>query len=209
MGVQSSENTITRQARFALAHQIPIVVVVQDERGLPAATTKGWLLDISQNGARLAVESEIPLSGALRIRLTLTELGMEFYVGGSVCWTHPDPDTPGSWRIGCSLTPGIPERLLSRLAQTGVVERRFEARSDEIVSVQATIRGGRTIAAGLQNYSRKGFCLQTTEVLTPGEIVHLRIQGPDGRLAAIQGVVQWTAAHKGSHLAGCTLSGNP
>jgi hypothetical protein len=206
MTVPQHTDTTPRPPRFALTERLAVAVEVNDDRGLPVHATTGWLVNISQNGAQLAVPRELPLSGSLRLKITLTTLGMTFYVGGSVCWTSPSPSAPGEWVIGCSLGPGIPERILSRMVTGGMLERRASARTEEPLLTNLIIDDTQELAAAVQNFSDGGFCLQAETQLSPGQKVRLQLPQVSDSIRTVEGVVQWSIAFNGSCLMGCSLS---
>jgi hypothetical protein len=180
-------------------------VEIHDERGLPAGATHGSLVNISQNGARLSVPCELPLSQNFRIKITLPELGMTFYVRGAVCWTRRDPASKEEWIVGCSLQPGIPEAILSRLVTGGIIERSGSVPAETLPQATLSIDGLTQVMASVQNVSRGGFCLQSRTPLLPGQKVRLQLPQVSDSSTAVEGVVQWSIAADGRCLIGCAL----
>jgi hypothetical protein len=196
----------SRQPRFDLEQHQSVTVTVCDHLGLPWYTAQGRLVNLSQNGARLVVDQEIPLNGTVRIKLALPELGLEFYVGGAVCWIQPADQQQTGWIMGCSLRPGVPQRLLSRMAQGGVVERRFEPRSGQKVPVRVhTVNPAAEFAATLHNYSRGGFCLETENMVDPGQELELHLTHSTGARDVIGGTLRWALHVDNAWLAGCAF----
>jgi hypothetical protein len=199
-------NVASRQPRFDLEQQQPVSVTVCDHLGLPWYTAQGRLVNLSQNGARLVVDQEIPLNGTVRIKLAVPDLGLEFYVGGAVCWIRPAEEQAGAWTMGCSLRPGVPQRLLAHMAQGGVVERRFEQRSGQRIPVQVLAGDrGAEFAATLHNYSHGGFCLETENMVDPGQRLELRLTHANGDQTVIDGTVRWALHADNLWLAGCAF----
>jgi hypothetical protein len=88
-----------------------------------------------------------------------------------------------------------------------VVERRFEPRSGQKVPVR--VHAGNPaveFAATLHNYSRGGYCLETANLVDPGQQVEIHLQHPNGSRATIGGTVRWALHVDNAWLAGCAFS---
>jgi len=188
-----------REVRYQLPNA-PVVRVMPEDDELSDACEvhHARLLDLSRHGAKISGSTEIPTGNSIRLRLTIEELGLEFYVTGAVCWCKPSDDA--SWLLGCSLQPGFPHGLLDRLADRGHVDRRFDARFQEEVSLSAFWElGGARVPVTLRNYSQGGFCVHSSRPSVPGKRLHLKIN----QSQVIISTVQWELEVGGGYMLGC------
>ncbi len=117
-------------------------------------------------GVRLSVPTDIAAHNKLCLRLSVAELGMDFYVAGESCWSKKDAN--GTWQLGCSLSPGLPDGVLDLLAAKGRLDRRLTSRDHESINVSlAWDLSTAPIPATLENYCQGSVCLFTA---VPGDI---------------------------------------
>jgi hypothetical protein len=160
------------------------------------------LLNLSQQGVKLSVPQQLPLSETLRLRFTVQEFAMEFHVLARVCWSRQDAG--GRWQAGCALNPGIPPALLKRMAAGGRLDRRGAARYDDSLELQVRreLDGGDEVAV-LRNYSEGGFCIFVSQPAKPGELMHVRLDEP--QLLVIVAQTQWQLKVSDGYLLGLTF----
>ena len=194
-----------RDIRYRLQNAPAVTVVPEGDEGSSVLDVhEGRLLDLSRHGAKLSSATEIPTGNSIHLKLGVPELGLVFQVAGAVCWCKRsdagDWDDVGPWVMGCALRPGLPHELLDRLAEEGEVNRRFDARFREEVSLSAywNVGSARELVT-LRNYSRGGFCIFSTRQSVPGKRFHLNLKG----LEVIIASVQWELEAGDGYLIGC------
>ena len=177
-----------------------LTVFPEDYRCEPQVLT-AQLLNLSQNGARLSVPVELPLSRSLRLHLAIEEFALMFYLRAEVCWSAPRDQ--GGWEIGCCLNPGIPSTLFAVLAKGGRLDRRHAARYKDGRKLLAIREiDGEKHEVTLRDYSGGGFCALAQHAGTPGERIHIFVDGPERRMIVAK--IQWQMTLDDRYLLGCT-----
>jgi len=193
----------TREAvRFEFKEALMVTITLDDDRreempeSLPAC-----LLNLSPHGAKLVVPKPLPLGRNFRLRLTIEQFAMEFYVGAKVCWTASEGES-GSV-MGCQFKPGIPDKLLAHFAADGNLDRRSSDREKTkwtLGMARQGTKGRGKEKVTLQNYSTGGFCMEANSALALGERFRLT---SDRRDWNVEAVVHWQLKKSGMYLHGC------
>ena len=160
------------------------------------------LLSLSQNGARLSVPLKLPISNTLRLKFSIDEFALEFYVSADVCWSKPDGES--GWQVGCAFSPGLPARLFDRLAAGGRLDRRNAVRHEKILGLRALKGlGSRRELVTLRNYSRGGFCVSASRPARPGERIHFCLE--ESKRLLLAATTEWQLKQGDCYLLGCTF----
>ena len=192
-----------RDARFQLdgKHEVTVTIEPEDHRQ-EAKVCSGSLLDLSRGGARFRLPIDVPVANTLRVKFALTDLGMEFYVGASVCWSKPDEE--GFWQLGCLLNPYIPAGLFERLSSGGRMDRRDTPRAEHTLNVPVFWEmAGQRVEGVLQNYSRGGFCVHVNRPGKPGQRLQVQLDGEQTLVVVAHS--EWQLEHKDGFYVGCSF----
>jgi hypothetical protein len=160
------------------------------------------LLDLSQAGARLSVSASISIQEALRLRIEIPELGLDLDIPAAVCWTRPSDG--GSWIVGCSFSPELPEDAAKQLGVNGQLNRRKEPRFP--IDVEGLVElelAEKNVPVRIRDYSAGGFCMFGSTPANSGQRLLLHVTMPDGTDVAIPGKVQWRFGYEDGYLFGC------
>jgi hypothetical protein len=193
-----------RDARFSLGgeHEVTVTIEPEDHRQEPQVCL-GRLLDLSRSGARFRLPLDVPVANTLRVKIALSDLGMEFYVGASVCWTKPDDS--GFWQLGCLLNPAIPAGLFERLSRGGRIDRRDTPRAQRTLNVPVFWElAGQRVEGVLQNYSRGGFCVLVDRPGKPGQRLQVQLEGEQTLVVVAES--EWQLASSEGYFVGCSFS---
>jgi len=200
---------MSRDIRYVLSEAPPVKVIAECNQYYPEGNFyreeervyHAKLVDLSKNGAKLSSELEIPTGDSVRLKLSIDDLGIEFYVDGKVCWSKSEDD--GLSLFGCSLGAGLPEGLFDRLATGGQIDRRFDSRFDEEIEVSAFWDiGGTKVPVTLRNYSLGGLCVLAKHPIVAGQRVHLCVEEPENWI--IVASAQWQLEVSDGYLIGAS-----
>jgi hypothetical protein len=185
---------------FAEAQMVSISLDEDDHRSEPQQIS-AYLLNLSPRGAKLAVPSSLPQGKTFRLKLTVQQFAMDFFVAAKVCWTASEGES--GCVMGCQFDPGIPGGLLGRLASEGALDRRGSDRDKARCSLMIAREGApatKTEKVMLQNYSAGGFCIEAWRPLALGERFQIVSARPDANVAA---VTHWQIKQSGMFTVGC------
>ncbi len=197
-----------REARYRAfdGHQV-VIIVEWTSQGQPA-TVQGRLIDLSRSGAKVAISSPIPVDEAFTLRLQVSELGLNLTLNAEVCWMRPAG--PDSWYLGCVFAGELPDHVLPKLAASGYVDQRQDARYE--ISLEASARqelaGDSLLNVRLVNYSAGGFRLFSSQPATPGGRLLLEMHDALGGLVRIPAKAVWQLEAEGGHHVGCCFLNN-
>ncbi len=195
-----------REPRFAFADgQTAWVVTDPKEPSEEPQSFHAGLLDLSSHGTRLSVPTKVAIDEALRLRVSVAELGLEFYLSASVCWSKPDGHD--GWQVGCVLEPGIPAGILDKLSAGGRLDRRNAGRYEDTPQLRAR----RVLDSGdefviLRDYSQGGFCVSASQTGTPGDPIQICLEEPEERV--IVATIRWQLRVEDGYLLGCAFLGD-
>src|SRR5262245_15612436 len=158
----------TRESiRFEFAEVQTVAITLEGHRCKPRLIS-ACLLNLSSHGAKLAVPDHLPEGMAFKLKLSVQQFALEFYVSAKVCWTACEGEN-GSV-IGCQFNPSLPAGLLNHLAEGGKLDRRSSDRersTSAIKIVRELAKAGAQEKVALQNYSAGGFCIEARQPLSP------------------------------------------
>jgi hypothetical protein len=199
--IRTVQDDSERAVRYTISNG-PVVTINVVELYQPDRIYQGRLVDLSQCGAKFSVPEEIATNKSIRLKISVAELGMEFYVAGSLCWAKPGPD--GNWFAGCSLEPGLPKNFFDQLARDGRINRRVHDRFDGFTNLGACFDvDGELTPVTLKNYSAGGFCVLSQVPAPIGHRFNLCIAEPEEAVMPSQ--TQWQLAVRDGYLIGCLL----
>lgn len=189
------------QPRYDLAEIFCVEVSVEaDDRWADPIQLSATVLNLSSNGAKLAVPHALNRNETFRIRLVVDRLGLNFYLSAQVCWAAPEGTAASV--IGCRFSPDLPELILQQLADGGRLDRRDRNRlasSAEMGIVRAGSKFWSRENGRLHNYAVGGVCIETDRTAALGERLTLRFS----KQVEVPVVVRWVVEQDGRFLMGC------
>lgn len=194
-----AEHASREVVRFAFAEAQMVSITLDHGRNSEPQQISACLLNLSPQGAKLAVPAQLPPGKTFRLRLTVPQLAMDFFVAAKVCWSANEGES-GSV-IGCHFNPGIPAGFLGSLASNGNLDRRGSNRENahcKLLIVQEGATAKEKVI--LQNYSEGGFCLDAWRPIALGDKFWIVTDRPE---AAVEAVVHWQIKHSGVYTLGC------
>ncbi len=202
MTIDTSCNEVLRDARYVLAESYPAELSVEshDHRAKDQLVAVE-LIDLSERGMKLASPQEIEVHHSVRLKLSIVEFGMEFYISASVCWCRGEGD---QWLVGCHLSPSLPERLFKKFVHGGNLDRRCDLRFDKSADLEASWNlNGDKATITLRNISRGGFCVLSDRPCQTDQRIHIC-------LAARQDIIvvaraEWQMTMENGWLVGCSF----
>ena len=200
---QETVDSEIRDARFQLDGQHPVTLTVEpDDHREEPLILHGTLVDLSRSGLRITIGQPVPTQRPIRVKFQIQDLGMEFHVGGKVCWTRSDGQA--KWQMGCALKPSIPSGLFERLSQQGSIDRRESPRADRDLNIPVYWQlAGQRIDGTLENYSQGGFCVVTNRPGRQGEQLEMKLDGHDMLIVAAR--CEWHMPLAEGYLIGCSF----
>lgn len=190
------------QPRYALLEAFCVEVEVErDERPGETLRVVATVLNLSANGAKLAVPQAMGRDETFRIRLAVDRLGLNFYLWAQVCWAAPDG---AACIVGCRFTPDLPEGILQQLAEGMRLDRRDRDRLKTCAKVGIVRENSRFWSretGRLHNYATGGVCVETDRTAKLGETVTLRLDKK--HRVEVPVVVRWVAEQDDRYLMGC------
>lgn len=198
----NSPQPSAREWRYVLRDSPEVTVTVRWGLWEDTRVHHARLFDLSQHGAKLLSSEPISVDEGIRLELEIEEMGLAFYVAGSVCWSKPaEGDT---WMFGCSLQPGLPEGVFDALAKGGNVDRRFDPRLERQLDLEALWDLNDDVTrVMLQDFSRGGFCIWTDQAGNPGGRLHLRFSEPSNLMVVAKAM--WQLKVVDGYLVGCSF----
>jgi hypothetical protein len=204
MSTMSDETRI--QPRYDLAESFTVEVSVEaPERWAEPVCLTATVLNLSANGAKLAVPYALNRDENFRIRLVVERLGLSFYLSAQVCWSAPEGTA--ACVIGCRFSPNLPEMILQQLADGGRFDRRDRNRlpaSAAVGIVRANSKFWSRETGHLHNYATGGVCVATDRTAALGETLTLRFGKRDG--VDVPVIVRWVVEQDQQFLMGCEYS---
>jgi hypothetical protein len=196
-----TEHYAREAVRFAFAEAQMVSITLDNGRNSEPQQISACLLNLSPQGAKLAVPTQLPPGKTFRLRLTVPQLAMDFFVAAKVCWAATEGES-GSV-IGCQFNPGIPAGFLGSLASEGNLDRRGSSRESTHCKLLIIPDGANAAAKEkviLQNYSVGGFCIEAWRPISLGEKFRIVSDRTD---ATVEAVVHWQIKHSGVFTLGC------
>jgi len=193
---------VREAVRFEFAEtQLVSISLDEDSHRSEPQHISACLLNLSPHGAKLAVPSKLPPGKTFRLKLTVQQFAMDFFVAAKVCWSAGEGEN-GSV-IGCQFDPGIPAGLLGRLASGGNLDRRGSEREKakwNLMMVREGAPATKKEKVMLQNYSMGGFCIEAWRPMALGEKFQISSGQSD---AAVAAVTHWQIKQSGMFILGC------
>ncbi len=156
--VSTMTETLTdRDSRFRAQQKQLVRVELVGEDGQVSVST-AQLCDLSQRGAKLQMETELPVGTGAVVRFADTDGQFAFSMNAAVCWTRAE--SRKLWTLGCRFDPAVPAELISQLVDGGVLERRSFGRRP--LRLPLMVRGqleSQPMEASIVDISAGGFCL--------------------------------------------------
>jgi hypothetical protein len=201
----ATADTKSREApRYELVDERQVQLELEpDDLHSEPSTVMARLLNLSTQGAKLAVPLDPPRNWTIRMKLAIDELGVSFYLSTRVCWSAPAGD--GGYLIGCQLSPAVPETVLRHVAGGARPERREDDRrptTHQIAVIRKSFFRTREETGVLRNFATGGVCIEVGGGAKLGEVINLRL-GEATEIPAIEVVVRWTLQEGDRYLWGC------
>lgn len=193
-----------REPRYHVNPEFNIRVAVR-RAAMPNQEISGKVVDMSQSGARLVLESSVQFQEAITVYLVCEEMGLDIALSSNVCWLRQGRG-PEEWVLGCAFDPELPADYLEDFFRNGLLERRsnprlpldMEARALwELSNEPAPIR--------LVNVSQCGFCMTTSNMVEVGRRVRLFVDRANRPELQIDGRIQWAMRNGEEQVLGCHL----
>jgi hypothetical protein len=142
--------------RFYVSRSAELAVEI--DRSGSTCPVRGLIVDLSEQGAKISLETSLQFSESVIARLAVPALDVLAAIKSKVIWARTMES--GAWLVGCSFDEAMPSTILDRLAKGGFIERRRHARKQ--ISLPAVARWeleSTTTPVTLIDYSSGGFCL--------------------------------------------------
>lgn len=190
-----------RGDRFPVSDGAPSLPIAVERRN--SDSTLGQLIDLSQQGAKLCLDSVLQFSEDVILRLALPTDDLSLSINSTIVWTRAAAD--GRFMVGCSFDKAIPANVIDRFAGLGLINRRRHARFATNIEAEARWQlSTTTIPVTILDYSDGGFRIayQCDEDMSH----RVRLQFATGETAF--GVVKWNRRTGDTAECGCEfLSG--
>ena len=174
-----------------------IRVVVSRGEGIYPAAVEARLVDISQRGTKLVLESNLSQGEAITLSLQTAEF--EMAAPAVVRWCQLSRG--GRWYVGCEFTPTLQPTGLTKLAEAGYLERRRTPRRDANVFTTACWElGEMPHAVVVKNMSPGGFCIVSPWPVNENGLLTI---SPENEDIQITGQVCWQRKLARGYLVGC------
>ena len=201
----SLQNLVERDPRYMVIDHSSVDVAVQPSNNAIDAEIDAVLIDISNGGARLRTNQQVPQGQQLTLKLSSDQISGSVLVDAKVCWIQLSGQ--GEWFFGCAFQPPIPQLVLDQLSQSGVLDRREDQRTDvSITSTAAWQLATDVQSVCIVNISSCGFCLISQQPGKPGNKVLLKFT--DGDIQdTVTGRCRWQVETDSGFTLGCEFSG--
>ena len=160
--------------------------------------TIGELIDLSQSGAKLYLDTVLQFSESVIFGLVLPSLDIEMAMNSTIVWSRAISDD--KWMIGCSFEKPIPSAVLDELAGAGLIERRRYSRISVCVPGMARSQLSTEFEpVTVTDYSVGGFRIESSASHDLNQCVCVQFS-PD---ATVFGVVKWKSTKGQKYEYGC------
>ena len=183
-------------------HATVVLSRVSDSDSPPLTAS---LINLSERGARLSIESCVPTGEIVLLELAIDQLDFNFQSVAKVDWTQPGKGS--DYLVTCTFRPQMPVHILDTFVDSGLLERRDSVR--RYVSLPVTIRrelDGEAESARLHDYSDGGFCVVTSHPVEVGQRLSMEYEVADDSQSEVWAQVRWALRTKGLTRAGCSIS---
>ena len=164
-------------------------------------TYDGRVVDLSVEGARLALRSPVAVGEQLNVGLHVDAIGISEQRSATVCWTALTRDL--LWHTGIRFTEPLSDSTIDSLANATIIERR---RSNRVkVSIHATARletSRHQMDVRIANISTNGLGMVSPEPLEVDWRVMISVDSPTEPWAVLAHVRSCTRARRG-YAIGC------
>ena len=187
--------------RFTFTEAQMVSITLDDDGGSEPQQIAACLLNLSPQGAKLAIPDELPTGKSFRLKITVPQFALDFFVSAKVCWTASDGES-GSV-IGCQFDPGIPNGMLGCLAAGSSLDRRGSSREKTKTKLEIVREGARPSAKEkvlLHNYSVGGFCIESWQPMNLGGRFRIVSEKQD---VVVDATTHWLIKHSGVYTLGC------
>lgn len=202
VGIQARE-----AERFEIVEERRVALEIEpdDLRSEPQIIS-ARLLNLSTTGAKLGAPICLPRDRAIRLKLSIDEMGVSFYLSTRVCWSAPAGEH--GFTVGCQLSPNVPASVLKHLAQGARPERREDDRrptTHATTIVRKSLFRTKEEAGLLRNFAAGGVCLDLASPAKLGETLNLRF-GEASQIPLVEVVVRWQLQEGDRYTVGCEYS---
>ena len=197
-------STTDQNVRFTVRNDLLATISVDRNESRPDEY-RARLVDLSQSGAKLSVDTELEITDRVTLCLKIPELQLDLRVPGEICWCQ---SMVGSrWLLGCQLKPILPADLLAQLTTSRCPDRRNTTRQELQVELQGrSPTHPRPLNVRVDDLSQAGVRIWSPHPLQVGRRVRLYREEFTQRGAA-EITVQWQCQVCDGHLLGCRFSG--
>lgn len=189
------------ESRWSTSVQV-LEVLVEHVAGIQSKNARGEMVDVSHGGAKLVLDSTIPIGNTVSLTVTSNRVGVEVKVSAHVCWMRSS--AYHQWRVGCHFPENLTNDILARLATAGYLERRLDARYDHSRGLTARWQlSAEPARVHLRNLSAGGFSLFSPRHGNVGERVLLREDPDSATESVVIGKIQWQDGQPERYVIGC------
>jgi hypothetical protein len=179
------------------------VAVWVESDGAASQTAVARLVDLAEDGFKLALAETLALDGKKRQTLCLREQGVNFRLDGIFCSERQISKQVNN--LECSFSPPIPKPFFALISQGSLSKSRChsgiasDARTSVAWNLDEDFRG-----VGINDISVDGFCLWTDTPGKLGERLHLLVEDVDSPLMVV-GQARWEFKTEIGFLLGCSF----
>ena len=182
--------------RFYVSRSAELAVEI--DRSGSNCPVRGLIVDLSEQGAKISLETSLQFSESVIARLAVPALDVLAAIKSKVIWARTTDS--GAWMVGCSFDEAMPSVILDRLAKGGFIERRRHPRKQ--ISLPAVARwelDSKTTPVTVIDFSVGGCCLCCERPMSVGSKVVVELADQSTILAS----VKWRSANGATYRHGC------
>ncbi|MGC3969343.1 MAG: PilZ domain-containing protein [Pirellulales bacterium] len=190
--------------RYEIVEERQVALEIEsDDLRDEATVVTARLLNLSTQGAKLAVPKALPRDRAIRLKLCARRNGRELLLVHARLLEAPAGEH--GFTVGCQLSPNVPASVLQHISKGAKPERRDDDRrptAHETTVVRKSLFRTKEEPGTLRNFAAGGVCVEVGTAAKLGETLSLRF-GDDEQIPLVEVVVRWQLQEGNRFLLGC------
>ena len=194
-----------REDRYTTGNSRDIQISVSWDDTESLQPLQAELIDISANGARLSVASHLKSKQAVTILVESAAMDVDVRVAARVCWVRQTKRD--GCIFGCKFDEELPNGILPRLAATGHIDQRQDAR--RLASVRGYLRqelvDDDKLAISVNNFSPSGLRFFSPKPVELKQRLMMNLETADGDFVEVVARSIWQMRTPAGYLVGCSF----